>query len=183
MTQSTTPVDTIDVQLHHLARVMLDLAAVHEENPTPESVQELTQQLRAHASVMEAIAGDLAKHYTRLASAPGDAIVRWTEAGRTAYAEAVQMIGDAHLYAENAENEEDLHDRRRAAVSMEQSFFYSLGRVITTSQQHDGPVIISRDGPGSLYWSHPKSGYHGGLIFHASKDSGTVKIGSWSVHT
>ncbi len=183
MTQTTTPVETIDVQLHHLARVMLDLAAVHEENPTPESVWELTRQLRAHAASMQFIAGDLAKHYTRLASAPGDAIVRWTESGLTAYNEARQMIGDAHLYAENADTEEDLHDRRRAAVSMEQSFFYSLGHVITTSQHHDGPVIISRDGPGSLYWSHPKSGYHGGLIFHQSRRFETVKIGSWSIHT
>ena len=183
MTHATPAVETLDVQLEHLARVMLDSAAVHEENPTPESVWELTRQLHTHSSALQHIAGQLGKHYTRLASAPGDAIVRWTESGRNAHQEAMQMIADAHHHAETADTEEQLADRRRAAVAMEQSFFVAVGHITTTSQAHDGPVVITRDGPGSLFWSHPKSGYHGAVIFHLSRHSGTVPVGTWSIHT
>lgn len=183
MTSATTPATGLDTQLRDVAERMNDFAAAHEANPTLDSVRELTQQLQTYAESLQFIAGELATHYTRLASAPGDAVVRWTDSGRAAYTEAVQMIGDALVHADNADSQEDLHNRRRAVTAMEQSFFYSLGRLITNSQHHDGPLEITRDGPGCLYWRHPKSGYHGGLIFHPTLDSGTVKIGSWSVHT
>lgn len=183
MTHTTTTVETPDVQLHQLANALLDLAAEHEAHSTPDGMWELTRQLRAHATAMQSVAGEVSQQYTRLATEPGDAIVRWTESGRDTYTEAVQMIGDALLYAQNADTENELNDRRREAAAMEQSFFYALTRLITNSQTHDGPLIITRDGPGSLYWSYPKSGYHGGLIFHASRDVGTVKLGRWSIHT
>ena len=107
--------------------------------------------------------------------------------------EAFVMIHAAYNYSdgidipwekvESGEAIEMVENRRQLAREMERSFYRSLTNLIVGPQSHDGALKVWRDGPGSLYWKHEKSGYHGGLIFHRNHNPPANTLGSWSIHT
>lgn len=101
-----------------------------------------------------------------------------------AYQEVQAMLIQAQTWVNEAEDEEQLATRREKFTEMSESFHRNIAHIIFTSQNHDGPVTLSRDGFGSFFWIHGKSGYHGGLIFHRSYgEDGDARIGTWSIHT
>lgn len=108
----------------------------------------------------------------------------------------ITMRGDSIAVWNHCRN--FLADQRRSAegegtdallswVQMASSLYEGLLHVMLTANSHDGEVEIWPDGPPdtmSFFWKHPKSGYHGGLIFHANyKDGKRQETGKWSVHT
>lgn len=117
------------------------------------------------------------------------------------YGEAQSLIQHAHAWAQGADitNEWiDAHSseaavalverRREQAREMELSLYRSLVQLMFVPQTHDGPLRIERDSRVSFYWKHERSGYHGGLIYHASYEDSTdgrvqLPVGTWSVHT
>jgi hypothetical protein len=69
---------------------------------------------------------------------------------------------------------------------MELSWLRSLVHLIQlASNSYDGDLRLSWDSPDSLFFHHPKSGYHGGLIFHPDYADGRKRlpVGTRSIHT
>jgi hypothetical protein len=112
------------------------------------------------------------------------------------YRECLELIEQAHRWAQGEDipweqvgdhGQEIVRERRERVADMERSFYKSFMHLITVSQHHDGPLTINADAaPGSFFWHHKKSGYHGGLIFHrAWGNSGKdpMPYGTWSIHT
>lgn len=78
------------------------------------------------------------------------------------------------------------HDRLTKVAEMERSFLANLTRLVTSWSAHDGAITLYTDiAPLSFYWTHERSEYHGGLIYHPSYANGNERlpVGTWSVHT
>lgn len=99
------------------------------------------------------------------------------------YRDVQEMLRDAHAWVDKAVDEPDLIRRRALYAQMEESFSRSMLQLIFNAQDYDGPLALHGDSsPGSFFWRHEKSGYHGGLIFHKNH-SVDGPVGTWSIHT
>lgn len=118
-----------------------------------------------------------------------DTTVEFTASARQAYNEARILLMNANQWAETCDandTEETLNARREKYREMELSLHRNLVHLLTSGSEHDGDLRITRDGLGCFFWIYAKSGYHGGLIFHADyAEHGTERlpVGYWSIHT
>lgn len=107
-----------------------------------------------------------------------------TESAQETFREGERMLRDAKAWVDEAEDVPDLERRRYRFHEMEMSFYTNIAHLIFTYQTYDGELAIDRDGPGSFFWKHKRSGYHGGLIFHADYYGNEPQpVGTWSIHT
>lgn len=125
----------------------------------------------------------------------GGSVVVMTASAIQAHIEAVAMMGAAAEWAtgtgltfEDAEGMEranrEVKQRRNQVRLMQDSYWRCMARLMTVPQEHDGHVIVSRDGEASFYWRHVRSGYHGGIVLHAMyRDGERLPVGTWSTHT
>lgn len=126
-----------------------------------------------------------------------DNVVHISEQARERYGDCLKAIEAARAWAQGAdldiedsvggwEEAQDIVARRGEKVAeMERTFLANVARLFFTPAS-DGMLTIHTDvAPLSFFWRY-ESGYHGGLIYHASHASeGTERlpVGTWSVHT
>lgn len=110
--------------------------------------------------------------------------INFAHSAQVALQEANELINEARnrSYDQHIELGQ-IALRRQAVDEMERSLHVGLLHIMTTSQKHDGPVDITRDGMASFFWWHETSKYHGGLIFHRNHNIDDVIVGTWSIHT
>lgn len=118
-----------------------------------------------------------------------DTSVEFTASARQAYEEARSLLMEANQWAEHCDADdtvETLTARRERFQKMELSLYSNLTHLLTSGTEHDGDLTITRDGHGCFFWAYKRSGYHGGLIFHADyaeHGSERLPVGYWSIHT
>lgn len=186
---------------------LLDLSLSLDEQERPQTIHELARLLLTWTDGpiprTDRVDPIRTTHDERLADLiqPGGAMVVMTEGAIQAHGEATKFLMDASLWAENVEilwsdaetNSEciaaagrETEHRRRQVADMQASYWRCMAHLLTVPQHHDGQVVVSRDGEACFFWRYPKSGYHGGIVFHASyanKGTERLPVGTWSIHT
>ncbi len=82
---------------------------------------------------------------------------------------------------EQATSYEELVRAQREVIEHQGSLLRNLV-VRLVGSDFDGDLDLFVDGtPLSLFWRHPKSGYHGGLLYH--QDAKDECTGRWQSHT
>lgn len=111
-------------------------------------------------------------------------IVRLQHSALETFDECQEMIRNARIWEqEGALYEDEPRERREIVNQMELSLLRCLVHLFMVRQGHDGEVVISRNMVGGFFWRHPKSGYHGGLLFHKNHSIEDATVGTWSIHT
>lgn len=124
-------------------------------------------------------------------------VVHVSPEARDRYQDCLDAITAARMWASGDRVLADLDDgdfdraqevvgeREALAAEMERSFHANVTRLIFTPLGDSLLTFHSDPAPLSFFWRY-ESGYHGGLIYHASYASaGTERlpVGTWSVHT
>lgn len=126
-------------------------------------------------------------------------VVHVSPEARLRYGDCLEAIKAAYTWAQGVdlvvglasgeqspnEAQEIVRKREVQAAEMERSLLANVARLVFTPAS-DGLLTFHSDpAPLSFFWRY-ESGYHGGLIYHASYASeGTERlpVGTWSVHT
>jgi hypothetical protein len=99
------------------------------------------------------------------------------------YRDVQEMLREATRWLCESTTENEVAERTKLVAEMENSFNRCMLQLIFQAQDYDGPLALHGDSsPGSFFWRHEKSGYHGGLIFHKNH-SVDGPVGTWSIHT